>query len=29
MALRKKNHLISFVNDLLVDYPSPINISNW
>ncbi len=29
MALRKKNHLVSVVNDLLIDYPSPINISNW
>ncbi len=29
MALRKKNHLLSSVNELLIDYPSPINISNW
>jgi len=29
MPLRKKDHIISVANDLLIDYPSPINISNW
>lgn len=29
MPLRKKDHLISVANDLIIDYPSPINISNW
>ncbi len=29
MPLRKKDHLIQVVNNLLIDYPSPINISNW
>jgi len=28
MALRKKDHILSFANDLLIDYPSPINITN-
>jgi len=27
--LRKKDHIISVANDLIIDYPSPINISNW
>lgn len=29
MPLRKKDHIISIVNDILIDYPSPMNISNW
>lgn len=29
MPLRKKDHIISVANDLIIDYPSPINISNW
>jgi ubiquinol-cytochrome c reductase cytochrome b subunit len=29
MPLRKKDHIISVANNLIIDYPSPINISNW
>lgn len=29
MPIRKKDHIISLANDIFIDYPSPLNISNW